>query len=1099
ADRTLAFAVLEYVQGLKGQAGGPDAGAVDEAVKSLSRAVGLDVTSAAHKAELQRDKGLKEIFLAGCDTLGVDSEPKATVAASAESGGDVTSSPKFQLYLAKLAEKGYFKDAVEGTPEYQEKYDRLVAKYKEKFGGGSKAAPTAAVPAAGDGGNDDEAGDKLKAEGNEHLKANRFEDAVVSYTNAIKAAPTGASAHIYYSNRAAAYMHMKNFEACLDDCTVAQTLKPDYVKAHARAASANLQLGREEDARQCAKRALELDASNETAKAVMASISGGMTSAPGGAPGGMPGMGAGGMPDLASMMGAMGGGGGGMPDLSSLMNNPAMMQMAQQMMQDPEMMQRAQQMMQDPNAMAQMKNITVRAARVRNVLFVSVPVYRHADPLLYVTAAPGLEPEPPPSSGRDQGAAVVLEEDHLPTRPPVRAWRGPCRCRAVRSVASDYPARASAAEPRGAARRGVQAGVKVQRCLKSEVTESREIASKVVERPRQSGRVQAYMAIPKWFEPLLLDKARELPLKRDRAGGGLRTLLLDDVPEPASLTSRDRQFDGPFTSFSATGNHTRHELRDLYEEAMTLSLIAATRRDGAVGVSFDLVVTDRYTFAGYNLASFLQVPLVVHNPWTLLDIDDPPNYVTCPQLSQREPAQVAEDDVLSRLWNSWERLLLRAEDHKLSMESFQQVRKPLGLVKLEIPGDHCSERLVLSDTSLGWLDDPRPLPPLQQIVGAVVPPPLEHGSQSQSARAEKRQRGVNDGPSRVTQVLVQGTFSAGEMDAIVAATELANLTMVFLGERCINYALIESLCVSNDDDDDEEEEEGGFDPGADAVLLTSGDLACVHLSAMCRAVQGLLLLPKLPEQVEIARRLQRSGLGKLIPAPHGELAQGPEPAQVAAMLHEAQLPQSLRAFEERMAEFREASRLAGGTARAAYWVHNVLELGLHPFLPLDCQMPWFQRYLLDVYIVYLCALCAAVIALRVLWSFILNALDPEFVSEPDRKESLFFFGTPRSGGGGQRLNGPAPSFGPDKDSTPTSPPPSSSSPNSSKNSNGGGLRQRRASQTRGLGGLNGKGNPKSQEVGRQQDGVKDTGFGAERPSRVVQYERVVTLRNSSSL
>jgi small glutamine-rich tetratricopeptide repeat-containing protein alpha len=44
--------------------------------------------------------------------------------------------------------------------------------------------------------------------------------------------------------------------------------------------------------------------------------------------------GAGGMPNLASMMGGAGGAGGagGMPDLASMMNNPAMMQMAQQMM-----------------------------------------------------------------------------------------------------------------------------------------------------------------------------------------------------------------------------------------------------------------------------------------------------------------------------------------------------------------------------------------------------------------------------------------------------------------------------------------------------------------------------------------------------------------------------------------------------------------------------------------------------------------------------------------------------------------------------------------------------------------------------------------------
>lgn len=71
---------------------------------------------------------------------------------------------------------------------------------------------------------------------------------------------------------------------------------------------------------------------------------------------------AGGMPDLSSLLGAFGGGGagrgggagGGGPDLASLLNNPALMNMAQQMassgalndmMNNPRMRELAQQMM----------------------------------------------------------------------------------------------------------------------------------------------------------------------------------------------------------------------------------------------------------------------------------------------------------------------------------------------------------------------------------------------------------------------------------------------------------------------------------------------------------------------------------------------------------------------------------------------------------------------------------------------------------------------------------------------------------------------------------------------------------------------------------
>ncbi|KAF1792618.1 hypothetical protein GQ600_12501 [Phytophthora cactorum] len=57
--------------------------------------------------------------------------------------------------------------------------------------------------------------------------------------------------------------------------------------------------------------------------------------------------GAGGMPDLSNLASMLGGGGGG--GLADLMNNPQMMEMAQNMMQNPQMMQMAQNMMQNPD------------------------------------------------------------------------------------------------------------------------------------------------------------------------------------------------------------------------------------------------------------------------------------------------------------------------------------------------------------------------------------------------------------------------------------------------------------------------------------------------------------------------------------------------------------------------------------------------------------------------------------------------------------------------------------------------------------------------------------------------------------------------------
>lgn len=61
------------------------------------------------------------------------------------------------------------------------------------------------------------------------------------------------------------------------------------------------------------------------------------------------------MQQAMNMMGGGAGGAGGMPDLLSMMNNPQIMQQAQQMMAlNPNMMQQAQQMMQNPGMMQKM-------------------------------------------------------------------------------------------------------------------------------------------------------------------------------------------------------------------------------------------------------------------------------------------------------------------------------------------------------------------------------------------------------------------------------------------------------------------------------------------------------------------------------------------------------------------------------------------------------------------------------------------------------------------------------------------------------------------------------------------------------------------------
>ena len=78
-----------------------------------------------------------------------------------------------------------------------------------------------------------------KKEGNEHYVARRYSSAVKSYTAAIALQPDDQA---FYSNRAAAYYNLENYQSSLNDCKKALELDPDYLKNYNRAGMSLLQM-----------------------------------------------------------------------------------------------------------------------------------------------------------------------------------------------------------------------------------------------------------------------------------------------------------------------------------------------------------------------------------------------------------------------------------------------------------------------------------------------------------------------------------------------------------------------------------------------------------------------------------------------------------------------------------------------------------------------------------------------------------------------------------------------------------------------------------------------------------------------------------------
>eukprot|EP00924_Labyrinthula_sp_SR-Ha-C_P005303 augustus_masked-scaffold_1-processed-gene-27.8-mRNA-1 protein AED:1.00 eAED:1.00 QI:0/-1/0/0/-1/1/1/0/325 len=237
----------------------------------------------------------------------------------------------FNKFFNNVSSKGYFKDTEENTEAYLSKLEKLIAKYESKFPNKVEEASK------------EKEAEEFKVEGNALLGQGKVNESISSYSKAIEVSPTGTNSHIYYSNRAAAYLRQENEEAwkkAIEDCNLSIGLNSKYTKSFTRMAQAYINLGQNDEAEKNLKLCLELDPENTVANNLMNSLTSTKSTAPvtGGMPGlgGMPGMG--GMPNL-----------GGMDfsnlDLNAMMNNPMVKQMAEQMSKDPSMMENMAKMM----------------------------------------------------------------------------------------------------------------------------------------------------------------------------------------------------------------------------------------------------------------------------------------------------------------------------------------------------------------------------------------------------------------------------------------------------------------------------------------------------------------------------------------------------------------------------------------------------------------------------------------------------------------------------------------------------------------------------------------------------------------------------------
>lgn len=220
--------------------------------------------------------------------------------------GDITADSRESLEVAiQCLESAYNVQASDAPPNFNlyDVYKSAVNDTKPDLS--REVSPEAKVEA-----------EKWKNDGNNLMKADKYEQAIASYTKAINLDGSNA---VYYCNRAAAYNKMGNYHQAIKDCNSAIFIDPFYSKAYSRLGLAYSNLERHKEAKECYEKASSLDPENESyrnnlqiAEELSQHSTGANTGGASTTPGAAPGM-----------------------DFSSLLSNPALMSMARQMLSDP--------------------------------------------------------------------------------------------------------------------------------------------------------------------------------------------------------------------------------------------------------------------------------------------------------------------------------------------------------------------------------------------------------------------------------------------------------------------------------------------------------------------------------------------------------------------------------------------------------------------------------------------------------------------------------------------------------------------------------------------------------------------------------------------
>lgn len=105
--------------------------------------------------------------------------------------------------------------------------------------------------------------DAFKAKGNDAFKAKKYQEAIDWYTKAIAENPNGEPAGAVYSNRAASWQGLGNFQKALEDSEQCIRVRPDWLKGYFRKGVALQSMDRLDEAQGAFSQALKTEPNNQ--------------------------------------------------------------------------------------------------------------------------------------------------------------------------------------------------------------------------------------------------------------------------------------------------------------------------------------------------------------------------------------------------------------------------------------------------------------------------------------------------------------------------------------------------------------------------------------------------------------------------------------------------------------------------------------------------------------------------------------------------------------------------------------------------------------------------------------------------------------------